>query len=338
MKSRKVLFALVLALVLCLSVSAAMAAANVGSYDELLTAIANNETEINITQDFTVDKELPHEYMDDRPTLAAGTVINGNGKTITVKVLKNYGNGGELFMTDGGCVIKDLTFDASNLEQVDFNVRLLCLTSGDTLQNVTIKGNSKLSIGITTSGSGTVTVKDCDFTDVNGHAIYNSEDGASTLNVSGSTFDDCAYVTIARGNNNVFDGNTVNGGKLNVIGSSTITDNTFNGETRIKFYEQDSSKEFSGNNINDESYIETESVAKDTDLSQNTYENIYTALASDTISDAAKAAAIAAQLAANKPPYSAPRTGDSSNIALWLSLMAISAAAFVVLGKKARFN
>ena len=36
--------------------------------------------------------------------------------------------------------------------------------------------------------------------------------------------------------------------------------------------------------------------------------------------------------------YSAPKTGDNTNIALQVSLVAMSAAAFVVLSKKARFN
>jgi len=35
---------------------------------------------------------------------------------------------------------------------------------------------------------------------------------------------------------------------------------------------------------------------------------------------------------------SAPQTGDNSNIALWLALMALSAAGVIVIGKKARFN
>ena len=38
------------------------------------------------------------------------------------------------------------------------------------------------------------------------------------------------------------------------------------------------------------------------------------------------------------PSYSAPKTGDNSSVALWVSLMAISAAAFVALGRKSRFN
>ena len=33
-----------------------------------------------------------------------------------------------------------------------------------------------------------------------------------------------------------------------------------------------------------------------------------------------------------------PQTGDNSNIALWIALMAISALSFVALGRKSRFN
>ena len=341
MKLNKWICAVTLALVLCMLGSVAMAAANVSSYDQLRDAILANEMEINITDDFSVTMYTsPWVWLK----LPEGCHINGNGHTIKLLYLYNGSNGDFLFSSKGKALIENITFDASEMTR---GSRVASLTDGDVMRNVTIIGGGQedttptYGVSVTYVGDhvGTATFTNCTFKDL-GHAIYNTEHSdvapsdPVTLKITNSEFDDCEYATNLREDNSIFSGNAVDGGKLNALGASTITANTFDGESRIKFYYEDSAKDFSGNQINDDSYIENQPAAKDTDLSKNQYENITKALASDTISDTARNNAIIAAAAANTPAYSAPKTGDNSQLALWMCMLVLAGAGMILMGKK----
>lgn len=332
MNSRKMLFALVCVMLLAVMLPAVSLAASVDvdTLEDFVNAMKGGATEINITGDFTVDATL--NYIDT--VLPAGCTVNGNSHVITITYLYNADNGNYLFSTNGNCVIKDLTVDATNATPT-VTCHFADLTTGDVLQNVTIKGGNALVFGIITSGS--VTITDSNFSDVS-TGVYNE---SGIVKITGSTFNNCSdKAAYLRDNGSVFSNNTVNNSDVNAVGTNVVmSGNTFNGDTRIKFYQEPAA--FNGNHINDESWIAAEPAAKNTDVSNNIYEDIYTALESNTISDTAKATAIAAHIARNQPAdlkNRTPQTGDNSNIALWIALMAISALSFVALGRKSRFN
>lgn len=341
MKTHKALFALVCVLLLSVTLPAVSLAAtvynDVDTYAEFHAALFDFDKDkvgpgpviINITGDFEVNRSA-----DEWPALPAGSTINGNGHTLHLKSTYNWGNGGYLYKSMGNTTVNDLTLDATNLTSGGIG---LAAADGDKLNNVTIIGASKLLIAV--SASGTVTVTNCHFSNVK-DGVYNED--STVVKISGTTFENCSNkATYLRGNGSSFSNNTVTNSDLNIVGTDvTVTGNDFNGDTRIKFYQE--AKDFSGNNINDESYIVNEPAAKNGDLSQNNYENIDTALASDTISDAVRNAAKEAQLARLQPAVqggaaSLPQTGDNSSLALWSALMVLSAAAFVAT-RKARLN
>ena len=79
---------------------------------------------------------------------------------------------------------------------------------------------------------------------------------------------DCEYAAILRSENAEFKGNTVTGGNVNILQSGQIvTGNTFNGESRIKFYAEGA--EFSKNSVSAETYLEFGGDVDQVDVSGN---------------------------------------------------------------------
>ena len=204
-----------------------------------------------------------------------GITLDGGGKTIKVNAIESLQNHDAVFHSAGGNTFKNLTVDLSDITQASHaqGNRAFAAMAGDTFRNVTIKGSDAVSYGITISGTNasdeTVTIEDCKI--INCHyAIYDSESGdVENLIIKDSTISGCDYATILRSPNGQFTGNQVTDGKLNIMEKNqTITKNTFDGNSCIKFY--NAPKEFKQNKILENSHLDKDSNLEDTiDVSEN---------------------------------------------------------------------
>lgn len=292
---RKKLLAIIAVAAMVVTMIPAMAFADdsvteVGNYYQLVTALKNGEN-VKLIDDITVDTwykiGYPCKPGTDGDFNLTDVTIDGNGKTIKVKTVESAKNGEYLFSSKGGCVFKNLTFDFTS-EEEDGALAAIDAGANDVIENVTILGNGA-DYGIMLEAGETVTIKNCTFKNLN-HGTYGDPYNGvvPTVKITDSTFENCKVVSIIRGDESVFSGNTVKNGKLNVLGETEVTNNTFSvteegsnfeDNGRIKFYNKNSAKEFSGNEIKKDAYIELGAEAADTDLGVNYYEDPDTALA-----------------------------------------------------------
>ena len=204
-----------------------------------------------------------------------GITLDGGGKTIKVNAIESLQNHDAVFHSAGGNTFKDLTVDLSGIPQASQaqGNRAFAAMAGDTFQNVKIIGNDKVSYGITISGTNasndTVTIEDCTIENCH-YAIYDSETGdVEKLIIKKSTITGCDYATILHSPHGQFINNKVTGGRLNIMEEDqTITGNTFDGKSRIKFY--NAPKEFKQNKILEDSRLNYDIGLDDTvDVSKN---------------------------------------------------------------------
>ena len=204
-----------------------------------------------------------------------GRPLDGGGNTIKVNAIESLQNHDAVFHSAGGNTFKNLTVDLSDITQPSQaqGNRAFAAAAGDTFQNVTIKGNDMVSYGITISGTDdqneTVTIDGCTIKKCD-YAIYDSETGdVENLIIKNSTITGCDYATILHSPKGQFINNQVTGGKLNIMKENqTITGNTFDGASRIKFY--NAPKEFKRNKILADSYLNYDTDLEDTvDVSKN---------------------------------------------------------------------
>ena len=204
-----------------------------------------------------------------------GITLDGGGNTITVNAIESLQNHDAVFHSAGGNTFKDLTVDLSSITQSSQaqGNRAFAAAAGDTFQKVKIIGNDKVSYGITISGTDasndTVTIEDCTIENCH-YAIYDSETGdVEKLIIKKSTITGCDYATILHSPHGQFINNKVTGGRLNIMEENqTITGNTFDGASRIKFY--DAPKEFKRNKISENSCLDKDDDLTDTiDVSEN---------------------------------------------------------------------
>ena len=235
----------------------AAAVAKIGdeTYSSLAEALknANSGNTVTLLKNITVDKW-------NQAWNLQGITLDGGGKTIKVKAIASLQNHDAVFHSAGGNTFKNLTVDLSDITQPSEaqGNRAFAAAAGDTFQNVTIKGSNAVSYGITISGTDNLndtvkiegcTIENCDY------AIYDSETGAvEKLIIENSTITGCDYATILHSPYGQFTNNRVTGGKLNIMKENqTITGNTFDGKSRIKFY--DAPKEFKQNKILENSHL-----------------------------------------------------------------------------------
>jgi len=203
-----------------------------------------------------------------------GITIDGNGKTIKVKEIDSLENHDAILHSAGGNVFKDIIFDLTDISASNAQGnRAISAVAGDVIRNVTVLGNNNLSYGITCSGTEadneTITIENCTFKDCN-YGVYDDEGKAvEKLIIKNSDFEECDYATILRSDNGEFTGNTVTGGKLNILtDNQTVTGNKFADQSRIKFYA--SGAEFRNNQISTDSYLDfDENFKGKVDVSEN---------------------------------------------------------------------
>ena len=204
-----------------------------------------------------------------------GITLDGDGNTIKVNAIASLQNHDAVFHSAGGNTFKNLTVDLSDITQASHaqGNRAFAAMAGDTFRNVTIKGSDAVSYGITISGTDdpdeTVTIDGCTIKNC-AYAIYDSETGAvENLIIKKSTITGCDYATILHSPHGQFINNKVTGGRLNIMEEDqTITGNTFDGKSRIKFY--NAPKEFKQNKILEDSHLDKDGKLTDTiDVSEN---------------------------------------------------------------------
>ena len=204
-----------------------------------------------------------------------GITLDGGDNTIKVKAIESLQNHDAVFHSAGGNTFKDLTVDLSDITQASLaqGNRAFAAMAGDTFQNVKIIGSNAVSYGITISGTDdqneTVTIEGCTIKNCH-YAIYDSETGdVENLIIKKSTITGCDYATILHSPYGQFTDNQVTGGKLNIMEENqTITENTFDGNSCIKFY--DAPKEFKRNKISGDSCLDKDdNLAVTIDVSKN---------------------------------------------------------------------
>lgn len=158
--------------------------------------------------------------------------INGNGHKITINKLESNGNGNYLIYSGRNITVKDLTVELPK------NASGFDLVSGE-ISKVTIIGGRYGVITGPTEDKG-VTIKDSHFEGMD-YAIYTEENGkAANTVIQNNTFDSVKYVAILR-NNEKFDNNIVNDGKITISeATGTVTGNTFAEDTTVKLYDNTS--------------------------------------------------------------------------------------------------
>lgn len=250
----------------------AAAVAKIG--DETYSSLADALKAANPNGTVTLLKNITVKEWNQAWNLQ-GITLDGGGKTIKVKAIASLQNHDAVFHSAGGNTFKDLTVDLSGINQPSEaqGNRAFAAAAGDTFRNVTIIGSDEVSYGITISGTNdsneTVTIEGCTIENC-AYAIYDSETGeVENLIIKDSTISGCDYATILHSPYGQFTNNQVTDGKLNIMEENqTITGNTFDGASRIKFY--DAPKEFKRNKISDNSQLDKDDDLTDTiDVSEN---------------------------------------------------------------------
>lgn len=354
---RKRLLAIIATAAMVVTMIPSMVFANevttVNSYDDILNALQNNKTNIVLGSDIDMSSGTWTKLggPGGQGITIENVTFDGNNHVITVKdahVNNGDSNGKVLFAPVGGCTFKNIKF---NLPETDAHA-VFSSTGDNAFINIAIIGNGDCN-GIQVN-DGTTTVEKCTFKNT-WAGVYTEYVGEKTI-IKDSTFDNCA-ATIIQGNDSIFSGNTLINGKLNVVGSTEVTENTFkvteganfedNG--RVKFYNENSVKAFSGNTLEKDIYLAS-NVAIDTELIEELGNNIYANpekaldkldLSDEDIEKIIKASEKYAEeqntpTAPAKPttpadkPEKSPNTGDNSMAPFAVAGMALAAMAAVV--------
>lgn len=159
-----------------------------------------------------------------------GITINGNNHTLTVGAVDSDINGSGLFLAAKNLTINDLNVVLPTEVTNGERPRLATMESGE-LNNVSVSGGNH---AVSIIGTGSVSINDCTFENIDGWAIETesrSTSAEASLTISDSTFDEKAV--IIRGENTTFTGNKIaNAGEgVNVLGNATITGNDFGEST-----------------------------------------------------------------------------------------------------------
>lgn len=318
MKSKFLVFVMVMAMALTMIPGVALAAGGVDcsdscTYTTHVAAVGNKHYTniqdaivdaapsgtVELLRDVTVDKWI---MFAESLSIGDGTIItlvidgltiNGNNHTLTVNDIESANNGNRLF------------YDATKLNINDLTIKQpagkggIGLKSG-TLDNVKFEGGV---YGVLPQG-GDVTIDGCTFA-TNGTAIY-FEAERDGLTITGCTFNqpDDANAVLLRGDVQ-FTNNIINSGRtVNVVsGSPVVTGNDFN-NVRLKVY-NDAEATIANNEINNLEFSD------DTTVPQTTFTD-------NTLSEAAEEAlvGVGATNTVTAPPPSAKPTSTGSGISV----------------------
>ena len=209
-----------------------------------------------------------------------GVTVNGNNHTLKVNAIESLQNHDTVFHSAGNNRFYDLTIDLSGISSGSQaqGYKAICAAPGDTFNNVkVISGTTVRVYGIFVGGTDAedevIYIRNCSFTNcsyaIGAEPISGTTDSdLETLEVTGCTFTNCDYVGILYAENVTFDNNSVTSGRLNIMHKSQeVTNNTFDGTSRIKFYADPA--EFVKNSISANSCLDVDEDVESVDIAMN---------------------------------------------------------------------
>ena len=210
----------------------------------------------------------------------SGVAVNGNNHTLKVNAIESGQNHDTVFHSAGNNLFYDLTIDLSGISSGSQaqGYKAICAAPGDTFNNVNVISGTAVPVygifvGGTDAENEVIYIRNCSFKNCS-YAIGaeptsgTTDSDLETLEVTGCTFTNCNYVGILYAEDVTFYNNSVTSGRLNIMhGRQEVTNNTFAGASRIKFY-ADQAK-FEKNNISAESCLEVVDAVKSVDIAMN---------------------------------------------------------------------
>ena len=197
----------------------------------------------------------------------SGVIVNGNNHTLKVNAIESLQNHDTVFHSIGNNRFNNLTIDLSGIRTASQaqGYKAICAAPGDTFNNVNVISGTAVPVyGIFVGGTDAedeaIYIRNCSFKNcsyaIGAEPISGTTDSdLETLEVTGCTFTNCNYVGILYAEDVTFYNNSVTSGRLNIMhGSQEVTNNTFAGASRIKFYANPA--KFEKNNISAESCLE----------------------------------------------------------------------------------
>ena len=230
------------------SAHAGVATVNGKDYARLEKAIkaAKPGDTVTLVSDITVDTWNQIWNIKD-------ITIDGAGHTIEVGQIASGLNHDAVFHSAGGNTFENLTINLAKVGGGQAQgTRAISTSSGDVINNVKIIG---ASYGITAGkGCEKLTVTNSNISGA-GHGIYLEGATDATVEIKNNIFDGCGYASILYSKNATFEGNTVKGGKVNIVHESNVVQkNTFTTDeegnsSRVKFYTEGNDETFKYNKL-----------------------------------------------------------------------------------------
>ena len=210
----------------------------------------------------------------------SGVTVNGKNHTLKVNAIESLQNHDTVFHSKGNNRFYDLTIDLSGISSGSQaqGYKAICAAPGDTFNHVKVISGEQVPVygifvGGTDAKNEAIYITNCSFTNcsyaIGAEPISGTTDSdLETLKVTDCTFTDCGYVGILYPEDVTFDNNSVTSGRLNIMhGSQEVTNNSFDGTSRIKFYADP--EKFEKNDISANSCLEVDEAVESVDIAMN---------------------------------------------------------------------
>ena len=209
----------------------------------------------------------------------SGVTVIGNNHTLKVNAIESLENHDTVFHSKGNNRFYDLTIDLSGIRTASQaqGYKAICAAPGDSFERVKVISGEQVPVyGIFVGGTDAedevIYIRNCSFTNcsyaIGAEPTSGIASDLETLEVTGCTFTNCDYVGILYAEDVTFYNNSVTSGRLNIMHKNQkVTNNTFAGASRIKFY-ADPAK-FEKNDISAESCLEVVDAVESVDIAMN---------------------------------------------------------------------
>ena len=209
----------------------------------------------------------------------SGVTVNGNNHTLKVNAIESLQNHDTVFHSKGNNRFYDLTIDLSGISSGSQaqGYKAICAAPGDSFERVKVISGEQVPVyGIFVGGTDAeyevICIRNCSFTNcsyaIGAEPTSGIASDLETLEVTGCTFTNCDYVGILYAEDVTFYNNSVTSGRLNIMhGRQEVTNNTFAGASRIKFYADPA--EFVKNSISANSCLDVDEDVESVDIAMN---------------------------------------------------------------------
>ena len=252
----------------------AVATVNAVPYNDFHKAIlaAKSEDTVELLRDVTVESWQQVWNL-------SGVAVNGNNHTLKVNAIESLQNHDTVFHSAGNNRFYDLTIDLSGIRTQSHaqGYKAICAAPGDSFERVKVISGEQVPVyGIFVGGTDAedevIYIRNCSFKNcsyaIGAEPTSGIASDLETLEVTGCTFTNCDYVGILYAEDVTFYNNSVTSGRLNIMHKNQkVTNNTFAGASRIKFY-ADPAK-FEKNDISAESCLEVVDAVESVDIAMN---------------------------------------------------------------------